>query len=624
MRPSASPRCLLCSFKRPKFLIIQGLGLPCSPISTKTTRPTRMILQDSRKVARNATPVRKKIRQNGPFGGMNQTVANIRGLPQSGRSHDSANSKRDNRGPTTTRQGKPRSSRGERGFKALKMQRPLAPLSYEQRIRIKSKTQDIDSFEMFPLLEAVSKSIYSQALQGMVNVKPTPVQRVSIPALIGQKKKRSDGTDLGPDAYLIAAETGSGKTLSYLIPTINALKLAEKEDSEVQEYERLRAEESKRLSESAFFSPPITNSSHPTTGRPKAIILVPSQELVAQVGAVVKSLGHTIKFRSALISSALTGTVIRSRIFSTKGIDIVVSTPHLLASIAEAEPNILSRVTHLVIDEADSLLDRSFAPITSTIIDRATPSLKQIIMCSATIPLTLDSYLRTRFPNLQRLVTPNLHAIPRRVQLAVVNVEQSPYQGNKNLACADTIWSIGRVAADNDSSQPPSEAVGVKRIMVFVNEREKTLEVSDYLVSKGIDAIAMNRDTSDERKSEILSSFTQAKPHEAPTHRIPEPSTNDQPNFIPIGMKAPSAKKTLHNVKVLVTTDLGSRGIDTLAVRNVILYDVPHSTIDFIHRLGRTGRMGRRGKGYVLVGKDDRRDVVAEVREGMFLGKSLI
>ena len=73
-----------------------------------------------------------------------------------------------------------------------------------------------------------------------------------------------------------------------------------------------------------------------------------------------------------------------------------------------------------------------------------------------------------------------------------------------------------------------------------------------------------------------------------------------------------------------MATDLGSRGIDTTAVRHVILYDVPHSTIDFIHRLGRTGRMGRRGRGIVLVGKGDRRDVVKEVREGMFMGKALI
>jgi ATP-dependent RNA helicase MRH4 len=73
-----------------------------------------------------------------------------------------------------------------------------------------------------------------------------------------------------------------------------------------------------------------------------------------------------------------------------------------------------------------------------------------------------------------------------------------------------------------------------------------------------------------------------------------------------------------------VATDLASRGIDTLAVRHVVLYDVPHTTIDFIHRLGRAGRMGRRGRGIVLVGKDDRRDVVSEVKESMFMGQALI
>ncbi|KAK5008692.1 RNA helicase [Elasticomyces elasticus] len=60
-------------------------------------------------------------------------------------------------------------------------------------------------------------------------------------------------------------------------------------------------------------------------------------------------------------------------------------------------------------------------------------------------------------------------------------------------------------------------------------------------------------------------------------------------------------------------TDLGSRGIDTLLVRNVILFDVPHTTIDFIHRLGRVGRMGRRGRGVVLVGKSDRKDIRGDV-----------
>jgi ATP-dependent RNA helicase MRH4 len=87
---------------------------------------------------------------------------------------------------------------------------------------------------------------------------------------------------------------------------------------------------------------------------------------------------------------------------------------------------------------------------------------------------------------------------------------------------------------------------------------------------------------------------------------------------------APLNGKLLQDTKVLVVTDLASRGIDTTQVRHVILYDVPHSSIDFIHRLGRTGRMGRRGKATVLVGKGDRRDVVSEVREGMFKGQALI
>ena len=77
----------------------------------------------------------------------------------------------------------------------------------------------------------------------------------------------------------------------------------------------------------------------------------------------------------------------------------------------------------------------------------------------------------------------------------------------------------------------------------------------------------------------------------------------------------PVKGRRLLNTKVIVATDLASRGIDTTYVRDVVLYDVPHTSIDFIHRLGRTGRMGRRGRGYVLVGRGDRSDIVSEVRQ---------
>jgi ATP-dependent RNA helicase MRH4 len=509
------------------------------------------------------------------------------------------------------------------GFRALKMQQSLAPVSYNNRTAIKQRISELDSFNNFSFLPSVQGSIATQALKGLEDIMPTPVQRIAIPALLGEVSKYARKRPVKErEDFLIAAETGSGKTLAYLLPTINAMKRAEAEDTEFEAHRKAKQVEELRQNNLTLVSPPLSNMPHPTTGRPRAIILLPTSELVAQVGNLIKSLSHSVKFRSALISSAFSGKVIRNRLFSPQGVDILVSTPHLLSSIADSDPNILSRVTHLVIDEADSLLDRGFSPLTSAIIDRATPSLQQLVLCSATIPRSLDSFLRKRFPDIRRLVTPNLHAIPRRVQLGVVDVEKDPYRGNKNLACADTIWTIGKAAAEHEG--PDKNSMDVKRMLVFVNEREKAAEVAEYLVSKGVDAMALSRDTPEHRQSEILAEFTTSAVLTTPRVSHPGSLADNQPNYIPPGKDAPPTKRSLPNTKVLVTTDLGSRGIDTLAVRHVILYDVPHSTIDFIHRLGRTGRMGRRGRGIVLVGKNDRRDVVREVKEGMFKGQALI
>lgn len=554
--------------------------------------------------------------QDGPFGGMNLKEAKIRGVPER------RSAMQEKRSGGTHKDGKTGRARSE-GFKALKMQRALAPVSYNSRSAIKDRIKEIDSFESFSLLPTVRSSIFTQALPGMENIVPTPVQRIAIPALLGEttsKSRKAAGSSR--EDFLIAAETGSGKTLAYLLPTINAIKFAEAEDIEIEAYRKAKQEEELKKNSLTLVSPPLSNMPHPTTGRPRAIILLPTSELVAQVGSIVKSFSHTVKFRSAVISSSFSGVVIRNRLFSPAGLDILVSTPHLLASIAESDPNVLSRVTHLIVDEADSLLDRGFAPLTQAILDRANPSLKQLILCSATIPRSMDTFMRKRFPDIRRLVTPNLHAIPRRVQLGVVDVEKDPYRGNKNLACADTIWTIGKAAAEHDG--PDRGTMDIKRMLVFVNEREKAAEVAEYLSSKGISATALSRDTPEHRHSEILAEFTSASQLSVPRVEHPGSLAENQPNYVPFGKTAPPPKRSLPNTKVLVTTDLGSRGIDTLAVRHVILYDVPHSTIDFIHRLGRTGRMGRRGRGIVLVGKNDRRDVVREVKEGMFKGQALI
>ena len=581
-------------------------------LSPKVSRPPDQTAPSGRLIGRKT---------NSPFAGINKTTADIHRLPR-GRSE--AEIRRSSRGREQPRKEK-------EPFHALKMQQTLSPISYGRRTSIKEKISARSSFKDFNLLQSVNESIYAQALAGMQDVVATPIQHLAIPALLGNETRAARRKSLESDQkvmeqFLLAAETGSGKTLAYLLPLLDALKRAEVADAERDAMMKVEEEENrKNLNFHALEPPPVSNAPHPTTGRPRAIILLPTSELVTQVSNLAKLLSHTVKFRSAPISSAYSAKVIRNRLFAPIGIDLLISTPHLLASISESDPNILSRVSHLVIDEADSLLDRSFAPSTSAVIDKATPSLQKLILCSATIPRSIDSYLRKRFPEIRRLVTPNLHAIPRRVQLGVVDVEKEPYRSNKSLACADTIWSIGKMAAENAMD---GERTDIKRILVFVNEREKTQEVAEYLNSKGIDAVALNRDTPEQRQSETLSLFTTPKSEKVEIDQADLSVKPSGPNYVPFGRRIettpPTPSRHLPNTKVLVCTDLGSRGIDTLAVRHVILYDVPHSTIDFIHRLGRMGRMGRRGRGIVLVGRNDRRDVVREVKEGMFKGQALI
>ncbi|KAI7344185.1 hypothetical protein KC343_g10753 [Hortaea werneckii] len=600
-------------------------------------QPSRMTLSDN--VARGppksrdgdhgkSRPAARRSR-NTPFGGMNITEPprSFQDSRQGGYKGriSAAEQRRASRHVKSTQKSRGEGKDSRDPMKALKMQRALANVSYERRGRVKQELAERDSFDEFDLLPIIKESIPRQALGGMTDVSPTPIQRLAIPALLGTEegKRRRKRKELVPDGgkkemqqFLLAAETGSGKTLAYILPIIDAIKRAEKAE---QEQQRTQAAQQERQDRAFEVEAPDVDEPHPSTGRPRAIILLPTSELVAQVGALVKSLSHTIKFRSALISSSFTATVIRSRLFSPGGIDIVISTPHLLSSITESDPNVLSRVTHLVIDEADSLLDRSFSPTTSAIVDRATPSLQQLVLCSATIPRSLDSYVHKRFPAARRLVTPNLHAIPRRVQLSVVDIDKVPYQGNRDLACAQTIWDIGKEAqelgGEPERGGTALASASERKIVVFVNEREKTVELATYLQSKGIPATALSRDSDDRKQAAILAEFT-GVPTPTTTTTTTSTTSTPTPRTTPRGVLA--------NTKVLVMTDLGSRGIDTLAVKHVVLYDVPHTSIDFIHRLGRVGRMGRRGRGVVLVGRHDRRDVVREVREGMFRGQALI
>lgn len=543
----------------------------------------------------------------GPFRGMNRTSFKI---PE-----DELQQRMKRQGIVTSKfqDDSKRRKPPREDYKALKMQQALSHVGYGKRSSIKKQISTVTTFEEFRLSPQMQENVLPCALPDIGDAVPTPIQRLAIPVLMDNGARRRAAKSESVKQFLLAAETGSGKTLAYLVPVIDAIKQKEAEDSDKPEESasKIPALNQENPDIYALESLAAGESKYPQ-GRPRAIVLVPTSELVDQVGRVAKSFSHKIKFRACLISSAYSPTIIRNRLSNPGGIDLLVTTPQLLASIAKSNPAILSRVSHLVIDEADSLLDRSFEEFTTSIVERAEPTLKQLIMCSATIPRRMDNYLRKRYPDIVRLTTPNLHAIPRRVQLSVVDVDKNNYFGNKNLACADTIWKIGQSANELEDSTDESTESEVRRIMVFVNEREQTAEVAQYLQAKGIDAIALNRDADARQELDLLSEFKGETPKSEKTEVAREKKRNSQ------------VHKQLENTRVVVVTDLASRGIDTTSVRDVILYDVPHTSIDFIHRLGRTGRMGRRGRGFVLVGRADRKDIVSEVRHGMYRGQALI
>lgn len=634
--PFPAPVCVSCRIRATLAPIHYGLNASTSGQAARTMATVRHRRQAARmalspNVAKTSLKQPRNDRERrGPFAGMNQTEARLGG-------------KAPTRSPAEVkRSGKPgETAKKEESplYKALKMQTTLAPVPYGRRSAIKNRIANITSFDQFPILPLVRESIFSQAFPRMRDVVPSPIQRLAIPRLLDDpsktyKPKNVAGDEPQYDQYLLAAETGSGKTLAYLIPVLDDLKHAEaveKEEEKRLETQKAKEKEEKLKNQAFDIEPELPPMSN--AARPRVIILVPTSELVTQIGTKVKAFSHTVKYRSGMMSSKDTPRRIKSTLFNPAGIDVLVTTPHLLTSIAKTEPYVLSRVSHLVLDEADSLMDRSFSPITNEVISKVAPSLRKLIFCSATIPRSLDSALRKQYPDVLRLTTPNLHAIPRRVNLGVVDIEKDPYRGNRSLACADVIWHIGK-AGDTDPRGPFASYMGpkVKKILVFVNEREEADEVAQFLRTKGIDAVSLSRDSDTRRQEEILAEFTET-PDEPTTDEVLMAQKNRRElEAVPFAMPeqpanrggARSSGRQLSNTKVLVTTDIASRGIDTLAVKTVILYHVPHTTIDFIHRLGRLGRMGKRGRGIVLVGKKDRKDVVKEVREGMFRGQALI
>ncbi|KAJ8099857.1 P-loop containing nucleoside triphosphate hydrolase protein [Lipomyces tetrasporus] len=459
------------------------------------------------------------------------------------------------------------------GFSVLKS------IDYEDRLPLNATVARLSSFESLRLLPIVRNALYGRALRQLDEKRPTAIQALAIKRIMSLPPPtvrlaqqgllaKEDETDeeyyerrryrknlhkmkVKLKSYLLAAETGSGKTLAYLLPLVSMLK----------EEELQNAPAVWELPERPYI---------------RSVILVPTAELVQQILAVVKDMCHDIKLASAGLSQETTRGVADN--IRKKQIDILVATPvPLLKLLHRTDWNILEDCRKIVVDEADSLMDRSFKNETQEILD-APLRLETLVFCSATIPKTFDRTLAKKYPSMERIIAPHLHQVPRRITFSTVDTAARPFFNDKRKALAETLYNLDR--SDTDPGK-------LKRIVVFVNHRESVPGLVEYLNGLKFHAVGVTRDNSLEERSSLMREFIR------PTPRLEEVNNLNV---------VTGAVKTL---RVLVTTDIFSRGIDMQSVRTIILYDVPFSSIDLIHRAGRTGRMGRRGRVILLATKGE-------------------
>lgn len=432
-----------------------------------------------------------------------------------------------------------------------------------------------NTFHDLNLIKNLPEAIESVTLGhlGKKDITPTDIQALAIPVIT--KLDTQGFTDEKPQfrSFMIAAETGSGKTLAYLIPLIN----------------RIKAEEEWALQNPT--SPDSIFNTH-RAASPRAIILVPTSELAEQIYKILKRLSHEIKFKVSALLPKFDDSVVRKSILP-KYIDILVSTPHRLNEFMQSNEIKSDLVKYLVIDEADTIFDRSFLDSLNPILHTVRPQLTHLVLCTATIPLALEERLSKSFGGMQRIVAPKIHTAPRRINFQLI------LESDKRQALLDTLRSIHA-----DDTEPDRD---IKRIIVFCNVREGVREVYEYLKS----AEEVNKSEGNECLFELI------------------PFTRD--NFdrhTALERFNAEAKEKSDKLRILITTDMGSRGLDTIAAKTVVLYDVPYSSIDLLHRLGRTARAGTRGRAFMIVSKAEYRgrtkEWVNEIRDRLIKGEALV
>lgn len=324
---------------------------------------------------------------------------------------------------------------------------------------------------------------------------PTPIQSQAIPAILR-------GVDV-----LASAQTGSGKTAAFALPIL----------------QRLQA------------------GPHQQPRRTRALILVPTRELAAQVGEVMRRLAQPLAAslpQPLKVAVVFGGVSINPQMMALRGgADVVVATPGRLLDLMQHNALRLSAVDMLVLDEADRLLDLGFAEELHRVLWLVPPQ-RQSLFFSATFPPAVQALADGLLRDPVRLDVPSTPANEPAIAQRAIRVDEKRRTELLRHLIKENRW---------------------ERVLVFVATRYAAQHVAWKLHQTGIFASPFHGDMSQGARQQVLTEFKNGQ------------------------------------WDVLVTTDLASRGIDIAQLAVVVNYDLPRSAVDYVHRIGRTGRAGASG-----------------------------
>lgn len=291
--------------------------------------------------------------------------------------------------------------------------------------------------------------------------------------------------------------------------------------------------------------------------RPRAIVLCPTRELCEQVFRVAKSISHHARFRSTMISGG--GRLRPQEDSLSTPVDMVVGTPGRVLQHIEEGNMVYGDIKYLVLDEADTMFDRGFGPdirkFLAPLKKRATKPDDlgfQTVLVTATMTKAVQKLVDDEFEGIIHLRTSSLHK-----KVASARHDFIKLSGSENK-----LESLLQVLE-------PSLSKG-NRVMIFCNTLNSSRAVDHFLVENQIFTVNYHGEVPAEERVENLKKF-KSEEGDCPT---------------------------------LVCTDLAARGLD-LDVDHVIMFDFPLNSIDYLHRTGRTARMGAKGKVTSLVSKKD-------------------